>query len=86
MADNNLFDRANLRPISKQVAEDLTHKTNEIEIKQQRTLNFEKKQDKPRKVQLSLSVYPDKILKLKQVAKQYDLSVSALLEQIIDQL
>ncbi|MBH8623226.1 hypothetical protein [Spiroplasma sp. hyd1] len=84
MADNNLFDRANLRPISKQVAEDLTHKTNEI--KQQLTLNFEKKQDKPRKVQLSLSVYPDKILKLKQVAKQYDLSVSALLEQIIDQL
>nr|WP_011225100.1 hypothetical protein [Spiroplasma kunkelii]AAS59577.1 hypothetical protein SKUN_p0065 [Spiroplasma kunkelii CR2-3x] len=84
MADNNLFDRANLRPISKQVAEDLTHKTNEI--KQQLTLNFEKKQDKQRKVQLSLSVYPDKILKLKQVAKQYDLSVSALLEQIIDQL
>ncbi|QED25637.1 hypothetical protein GL982_10715 (plasmid) [Spiroplasma citri] len=84
MANNNLFDRANLRPISKQVAEDLTHKTNEI--KQQLTLNFEKKQDKPRKVQLSLSVYPDKILKLKQVAKQYDLSVSALLEQIIDQL
>ncbi|MFU0252446.1 hypothetical protein [Spiroplasma sp. Moj] len=84
MTDNNLFDRANLRPISKQVAEDLTHKTNEI--KQQLTLNFEKKQDKPRKVQLSLSVYPDKILKLKQVAKQYDLSVSALLEQIIDQL
>lgn len=84
MADNNLFDRANLRPISKQVAEDLTHKTNEI--KQQLILNFEKKQDKPRKVQLSLSVYPDKILKLKQVAKQYDLSVSALLEQIIDQL
>lgn len=84
MADNNLFDRVNLRPISKQVAEDLTHKTNEI--KQQLTLNFEKKQDKPRKVQLSLSVYPDKILKLKKVAKQYDLSVSALLEQIIDQL
>lgn len=84
MADNNLFDRANLRPISKQIAEDLTNKTNEI--KQRPTLNFEKKQDKPRKVQLSLSVYPDKILKLKQFAKQYDLSVSALLEQIIDQL
>lgn len=40
MADNNLFDRVNLRPISKQVAEDLTHKTNEI--KQKLTLNFEK--------------------------------------------
>lgn len=49
-------------------------------------LQLKPQQPKLNKKYLNLSIRPDKIDKIKQIANEYNLSVSALLEQIIDQL
>ncbi|WP_342256290.1 hypothetical protein [Spiroplasma endosymbiont of Poecilobothrus nobilitatus] len=49
-------------------------------------LQLKPQQPKLNKKYLNLSIRPDKINKIKQLASEYNMSVSALLEQIIDQL
>jgi len=82
----NLFKDSKLKDI-----DNLTNNLigNNEHIKQENAynkINIVPKNKSIRRIPLNLTILPNKINKLKNIAKQNNLSVSALLEQIIDQL
>ncbi|BDT04555.1 hypothetical protein [Spiroplasma ixodetis] len=82
----NLFKDSKLKDI-----DNLTNNLigNNEHIKQENVynkINIVPKNKSIRRIPLNLTILPNKINKLKNIAKQNNLSVSALLEQIIDQL
>ncbi|BDT03538.1 hypothetical protein [Spiroplasma ixodetis] len=82
----NLFKDSKLKDI-----DNLTNNLigNNEHIKQENgynKINIVPKNKSIRRIPLNLTILPNKINKLKNIAKQNNLSVSALLEQIIDQL
>lgn len=83
---NNLFKNSKLKDI-----DNLTNNLigNNEHIKQENgynKINIVPKSKSIRRMPLNLTILPNKINKLKNIAKQNNLSVSSLLEQIIDQL
>lgn len=85
---NNLFKDSKLKDIDN-LTNNLIGNTNKEHIKQESGYNkisIVPKIKSTRRIPLNLTILPNKINKLKNIAKQNNLSVSALLEQIIDQL
>ncbi|MBW3059292.1 hypothetical protein D6D54_07670 [Spiroplasma poulsonii] len=76
LAETLLGVRENIKTIN---SENVTKTIN-------KELQLKPNQPKLNKKYLNLSIRPDKIEKIKNIANEYNLSVSALLEQIIDQL
>ncbi|MBH8623172.1 MULTISPECIES: hypothetical protein [Spiroplasma] len=94
MAKENLFkSNINLNKSEKLaesllgVRENLVHiNSGQITKTINKELQLKPNQPKLNKKYLNLSIRPDKINKIKKIANEYNLSVSELLEQIIDQL
>lgn len=84
----NLFKDSKLKDIDN-LTNNLIGNTNNEHIKQEsgyNKINIIPKNKSIRRIPLNLTILPSKVNKLKNIAKQNNLSVSALLEQIIDQL
>lgn len=76
LAESLLGIRENIRHINSETTTKTINK--ELQLKPQ--------QPKLNKKYLNLSIRPNKIDKIKKIANEYNMSVSELFEQIIDQL
>lgn len=82
MENNNIFNNSKLKTVGKEIANEITNS----DIKNIGGFKINTNQLKVRKVQLSLSINHEKVEKLKIIARKNGISVSNLIEQIIDQL
>ena len=82
MENNNIFNNSKLKTVGKEIANEITNS----DVKNIGGFKINTNQLKARKVQLSLSINHEKVEKLKIIARKNGISVSNLIEQIIDQL
>lgn len=82
MENNNIFGNSKLKTVGKEIANEITNS----DVKNIGAFTINTNQLKARKVQLSLSINHEKVEKLKIIARKNGISVSNLIEQIIDQL
>lgn len=82
MENNNIFNNSKLKTVGKEIANEITNS----DVKNIGAFTINTNQLKVRKVQLSLSINHEKVEKLKIIARKNGISVSNLIEQIIDQL
>lgn len=82
MENNNIFNNSKLKTVGKEIANEITNS----DVKNIGDFKINTNQLKVRKVQLSLSINHEKVEKLKITARKNGISVSNLIEQIIDQL
>ncbi|WP_338986981.1 DUF6364 family protein [Spiroplasma endosymbiont of Dasysyrphus albostriatus] len=82
MENNNIFNNSKLKTVGKEIANEITNS----DVKNIGGFKINTNQLKVRKVQLSLSINHEKVEKLKIIARKNGISVSNLIEQIIDQL
>lgn len=82
MENNNIFGNSKLKTVGKEIANEITNS----DEKNIGGFKINTNQLKARKVQLSLSINHEKVEKLKIIARKNGISVSNLIEQIIDQL
>lgn len=82
MENNNIFNNSKLKTVGKEIANEIINS----DVKNIGGFKINTNQLKARKVQLSLSINHEKVEKLKIIARKNGISVSNLIEQIIDQL
>lgn len=82
MENNNIFNNSKLKTVGKEIANEITNS----DVKNIGGFKINTNKLKVRKVQLSLSINHEKVEKLKIIARKNGISVSNLIEQIIDQL
>lgn len=82
MENNNIFNNSKLKTVGKEIVNEITNS----DEKNIGGFKINTNQLKVRKVQLSLSINHEKVEKLKIIARKNGISVSNLIEQIIDQL
>lgn len=82
MENNNIFNNSKLKTVGKEIANEITNS----DVKNIGGFKINTNELKVRKVQLSLSINHEKVEKLKIIARKNGISVSNLIEQIIDQL